>query len=149
MRSNTSLQPTDDSVGPLPRAFTAERQYRLANEMTLPEFRTALVQIRPPTAEDAKLLDLLVGRLEAWAADSATAETLLADLNRILGNVWFSTTEIHTAVFDALEAFAKQVHGIEGMTVNERLFTFGLFDAWDSGTESTRQGLRFKLGAAA
>jgi hypothetical protein len=116
--------------------------------MTLAEFRIALGQIRPPAAGDAKLLDLFVGRLDAWAADGATAEALLGDLNRILGNVWFSTPEIHTAVFDALDAFAKEVHGIAGMTVNERLFTFGLFDAWDGATASTRERLRFKLGAA-
>jgi hypothetical protein len=116
--------------------------------MTLPELRAALAEIRPLTADDARLRDLFIARLDGWIIDEVTVERLLDDLNRILGNVWFSAPEVHTAVFQALEDFAKEVRGISGMTVNERLFTFGLLDAWDRATESTRKLFRSKLGAA-
>ena len=116
--------------------------------MTLPEFRTALAGITPGTAEDAKLRDLFTARLDAWVGDNSTAERLLDDLNRILGNVWFSAPEVHTAIFQALEKFATEVRGIGGMTMNERLYTFGLFDSWDAATDTARKVLRSKLGAA-
>jgi len=116
--------------------------------MTLPVLRAALTEITPPTADDAKLRDLFIARLDGWVIDDSTAERLLDDLNGILGNVWFSAPGVHAAVFQALEDFAKEVRGIGGMTVNERLFTFGLLDAWDRATESTRKLFRSKLGAA-
>jgi hypothetical protein len=116
--------------------------------VTLPQLRSALVNVGPLADQDAKLRDLFVGRLDAWPTDDSTAEGLLADLNRILGNVWFSSSAVHTAVFQALEAFGKEVHGVSGMTVNERLFTFGLLDSWDAATDATRKLFRAKLGAA-
>jgi hypothetical protein len=116
--------------------------------MTLPTLRATLVEFRPLTADDAKQRDLFIARLDRWAVDDSTIERLLEDLNRILGNVWFSAAEVHTAVFQMLEDFATEVRGIGGMTVNERLFTFGLLDAWDRATESTRTVFRSKLGAA-
>ena len=116
--------------------------------MTLPQLRNTLVNIGPLADQDAKLRNLFLGRLDMWATDESTAEGLLDDLNRILGNVWFSSSAVHTAVFQALEDFAKEVRGIGGMTVNERLFTFGLLDEWDAASDATRKRFRAKLGAA-
>jgi hypothetical protein len=106
------------------------------------------MNIGPLADQDAKLRNLFIGRLDAWATDEVTAERLLDDLKRILGNVWFSSPAVHTAVFQALEGFAKEVHGMSGMTVNERLFTFGLLEGWDAASDATRKRFRAKLGAA-
>jgi hypothetical protein len=116
--------------------------------VTLPELRHTLAGVAPATAEDARLRDIFVGRLDAWPGDPSTTERLLDDLNRILGQVWFSTSGVHSQVFEAICAFSKTVAGIGGMTLNERLFNFGLLDAWDASSAEEQKRLRIKLGAA-
>ena len=116
--------------------------------MTVPELRATLAKLSPPTAEDVKLRDLFLARLDAWPGDSSTVQRLNDDMDRLLGNVWFSTSSIHQQVFDALEAFAGEVRRISGMPMNERLVTFGLLEIWDASSEATRALIRSKLGAA-
>jgi hypothetical protein len=114
----------------------------------IPQFRTALATVGPLTDQDAALRDIFVRRLDVWIGDLATVDKLLDDLNRILGNVWFSDPDVHEAVYQALEAVARDIRSVGGMTTNERLFAFGLLEAWDAGSEATRKRLRLKIGAA-
>jgi hypothetical protein len=116
--------------------------------MTLPELRATLARISPLVVDDAKLRDMFIARLDTWPSDTSTVERLLDDLNRILGNVWFSMSGVHQQVFEALEAFAKTVTQIRGMTLNERLFNLGFLDTWDASSDATKKIIRSKLGAA-
>jgi hypothetical protein len=116
--------------------------------MTLPEFRTALAGILPPMAGDVRLLETFIIRTDEWGGDMSTVTDLLKDLNRILGHVWFSDPAIHQRVFEAIEAFGKTVAALGGMTVNERLFSFGLLDLWDASSDELRRMLRLKVEAA-
>jgi hypothetical protein len=116
--------------------------------MTLPEFRRALTALGSMTPDDAELLDLFITSIDSWLLDATTPDRLVDHLNRLLGNVWFSSRHLHQQVFDALDAFAATVGELDGMTMNERLFTFGLFDRWDASTEDVRMSIRLKLRAS-
>ena len=116
--------------------------------MTLPEFRQALTGLGSMTPDDAKLLDLFITSIDRWVLDASTPDHLVDHLSRILGNVWFSSRDLHQQVFDALDAFAATVGELGGMTMNERLFTFGLFDRWDASTDDVRKSIRLKLRAS-
>src|SRR4051812_22629826 len=115
--------------------------------MYFADLKAALTKLPIEKPEDARLRDLFVARLQAWKTDSSTAHQLLDDLRRLLGSVWFSDTEAHQRVFDAIEAFGTNVHYLSGMTMNERLFVFGFLDQWDDSLKATRQAIRLKLEA--
>jgi hypothetical protein len=115
--------------------------------VTLLELRAALASLTPPTRDDVKLRNMFVARVDAWPTDSTTPAQLLDEMNRLLGNVWFSTTEIHQQAFEALEAFAQTVRDLGGMTVNERLYFFGLFDKWDASSEADQKAIQSKIRA--
>jgi hypothetical protein len=115
--------------------------------MTLPELRTVLASLSV-SGGDCKLRDMFVDRLAAWGTDRSTAVELLRDMNRLLGHVWFEVPDVHQRVFEVIEALAKLVGEIGGMTMNERLFNFGLFETWDRSSVADQGLIRHKLGAA-
>ena len=90
---------------------------------------------------------MFVDRLAGWDTDPSTAEELLRDMNRLLGQVWFEAPGVHDKVFELIEALAKTVGGIGGMTMNERLFNFGLLEAWDRSSAADQGDIRRKLAA--
>jgi hypothetical protein len=116
--------------------------------MTLPELRTALSRLVVPTVGDRKLREMFVDRLAAWRKDQSTAEDLLQDMNRLLGHVWFKSPDVHQKVFELIEALAKIVGEIDGMTMNERLVNFGLLEKWNRSSVVDQRLIRRKLGAA-
>jgi hypothetical protein len=115
--------------------------------MTLPLFRQALAGLGSLTPDDAQLRDLFVEAIDAWMRDASTPDRLVDRLNRLLGNVWFSSNQIHQHVFDAVAKLAETVRELDGMTMNERLFSFGLLDLWDRSTDEARNTIRVKLKA--
>jgi hypothetical protein len=66
------------------------------------------------------------------------------------GNVWFQNEQNQNEFYDVLETFKKEaIEGIGGMTMNERLYWFGLFDLWDNSDEDDKNRIRNKLHAKA
>jgi len=116
--------------------------------MTRDELRAALAGFPPGSREDAAARGVFVARIDAWPSDTSPAAQLVDDLDRILGNVWFSEPATHERVGRAIEAFAATVRQIGGMTMNERLFVLGLVDLWDTSSEQERAALRSKVSGS-
>jgi hypothetical protein len=92
----------------------------------------------------------LESTLAAWKDDDCTVEDLCFGVERILGGGDQSATGESEGVRSLWTSFCYgQIHGIGGMTMNERLFCFGLFSRFDAcEDEHARQGIYRKLLAS-
>ncbi|MBI3095658.1 MAG: hypothetical protein HYY97_12385 [Rhodocyclales bacterium] len=90
-----------------------------------------------------KLSDLLI----SWKDDKSNATELERDIERYIGNTWIASTTEHEQIYSLWSQFRDDaIHGIGGMTMNERLYCFGLFPRWDnSHTEEERKVIYAKL----
>jgi len=105
-------------------------------------------EIRAVSADPA--VQGVADQLAAWKDSSATANELAEMLERYIGNVWIGTNEDHQRVYALWAAFRKdEISGIHGMTMNERLYLFGLLDRFDSMQgDGDRQVMYRKLHAS-
>jgi hypothetical protein len=94
---------------------------------------------------DAALVDLFLSRLSRWREDDTTAETLVSELDRTLGHIWFSTNENHATVALSIARLRDTLAAIGGMTMNERLYAFDLMDRWDRTPDAERDVLYKKV----
>ena len=85
----------------------------------------------------------------AWKRDDTTAEDLTSRIERTIGYIWFSTDAVHSEVYRLWSEFRSYaIDGIGGMTMNERLYWFGLFQRYDEAkTEEARLRIYAKLHA--
>ena len=91
----------------------------------------------------------VANQLSAWKNSSATAEDLAMTMERYIGNIWIGSSQDHDRVYALWSAFRQDsIEAIRGMTMNERLYSFGLLDRFDSlQSDSDRQALYAKLHA--
>ena len=94
---------------------------------------------------DAALVDLFLQRLDRWRDDDSTVEDLVSELDRTLGHIWFSSNEAHASAGLIIARLRDTVAAIGGMTMNERLDAFDLFDRWDRSSDAERDVLYKKL----
>lgn len=111
--------------------------------------KEGFVQLRTRfSSPDAAIVELFLNRLSAWREDDSTVEDLIADLDRILGQIWFSSNENHATVALLIARLRDTVASIHGMTMNERLFDFDLIDRWDRTAAAQRESLYKKVLAS-
>lgn len=110
--------------------------------LTIDELVAAIRSVSPE--EPAQRLDDL---LLAWKRDETTADELKSHIERTIGYTWFSTDTVHREVYRLWAEFRTYaIEGIGGMTVNERLHWFGLFQRFDDAkTEEARTNIYAKL----
>jgi hypothetical protein len=89
----------------------------------------------------------LVELLEEWRTNTSTADELHQSVERYIGNSWITSGEEHKNVYALWSAFRDEcIKGRGGMTMNERLYSFDLFDAWDNAaTAEARTLVRLKV----
>ena len=97
------------------------------------------------SSPDAALVDLFLKRFDRWQEDESTVEELVSELDRTLGHIWFSSNEAHATVALIIARLRDTVAAIGGMTMNERLYAFDLFDRWDRSSDAERDVLYRKL----
>ncbi len=76
-----------------------------------------------------RLSDLLL----AWKTDPSDVRELEETVERYIGNTWIASAAEHAKIHSLWSQFRDEViHGVPGMTVNERLYYFSLFPRWDN-----------------
>ena len=96
-----------------------------------------------------KVVQSLGDLLCAWKDDVSTVEELNSRVERYIGNIWIESGEIHNKIYGLWSTFRNEVilH-IDGMTMNERLFCFGLFNRFDRAkTNQEKEQIYAKLQA--
>lgn len=85
-----------------------------------------------------------------WKQDDKDIEALAYLIGKWHGNVWFQGADSSNKFHSEFQNFkSAAIDNIGGLTLNERLYWFGLFEAWESGNEITHKRLRGKLRANA
>ncbi|MCT8986147.1 hypothetical protein [Shewanella phaeophyticola] len=96
--------------------------------------------------------DEIVARLEShlinWKSDNTNAVELADSIERFFGNFWITSEETHRRLYKLWFSFkAEAISCIGGMTMNERLYWFGLFERYESASEAEQQVIYAKLCA--
>ena len=114
------------------------------HEMTLDELAKEIKEV-----SDERLLQDLARYIEEWKSDDRNVEALEKMVERFFGNVWIPGEEDHLRAYRTWTSFRDDaIRGIGGMTMNERLYAFGLFDRYDScETETARRVIYGKVHA--
>lgn len=82
---------------------------------------------------DEEVVQRLADLLVAWKADQCTAEVLRESVERYIGNSWIEKDADHSEIYQMWSSFRDQaISGISGMTMNERLYWFGLVGRYDA-----------------
>ena len=112
--------------------------------MNLDELARQIGEVSPEP-----VVQQLVALLLAWKSDRRTAEELRDMVERYIGNSWIQRDEDHARVFALWSAFRDgAISGIQGMTMNERLYYFSLFERFDaSQNEEEKLAIYAKLHA--
>lgn len=113
---------------------------------SIADIRQELVILRARVSgPDAALVDLFLAALSRWHDDDTTADRLVADMDRTLGHIWFSSNENHATVALTIARLRDTLLAVPGMTMNERLDLFGLTDRWDQASDVQREILYRKV----
>ena len=96
----------------------------------------------------------LRGQLFQWVKEWKDAKADVEDLSKMLlkwhGNVWFQNKGESTEFLNQLNDFnVNAIDGLSELTLNERLYWFGLFEYWDCSDENDQNIIRRKLHANA
>lgn len=88
----------------------------------------------------------LIAVLSSWQEDDSSVLDLESRVERYIGNVWFEREGVHEQVYRSWSAFRREaIAGIGGMTMNERLYYFGLFPRYEAANSEGRAKLYEKL----
>ena len=110
--------------------------------MTIDELISAIASSSPDP-----VVQRLSSILSEWKEDDTTVQDLRTDIERYIGNSWIEQATVHAAIYDRwLEFVTLEICAIGGMTMNERLFVFGLTSQFDAAsTDQERNRLYAKL----
>ena len=110
--------------------------------MTLDELASTVANTSPDP-----VVQRLVFLLALWKDDDTSVQALRTDIERYIGNSWIERAEVHKTVYAFWSEFVStEINSIGGMTMNERLFTFGLMSQFDSAsTDQQRERIYVKL----
>lgn len=97
-------------------------------------------------SNEKKLQDL-VHWIVAWKLGDEDIRELEAMVEKCFGNMWLQSQADHSNAYKLWSEFKRDaIGGIGGMTMNERLFFFGLFERFDqSDTEEQKHAVYSKL----
>lgn len=103
--------------------------------MNLDELSEAIGQI-----SSEEVVQQLSRLLVDWKNDDKTVEDLKKAVERYLGNTWIESREDYENIYRMWSTFRDQtISGIGGMTMNERLYHFGLFERFDGCKDQEAQ----------
>ena len=87
--------------------------------------------------------------LREWKTDDRNAIEFRESVERYLGNIWIEKEGAFKKIYKMWSEFSDvAIDGIGGMTMNERLYWFGLMDLYDNAkNNSEREKFYAKLMA--
>ncbi|GLS84541.1 hypothetical protein [Paraferrimonas haliotis] len=90
----------------------------------------------------------LASHLKNWKSDNTNVIELADSIEKFFGNSWISNEETHSHLYRLWASFkTAAISGIGGMTVNERLYWFCLFERYENASEVEQQVIYAKLCA--
>jgi len=110
--------------------------------MTLDELASTVANTSPDP-----VVQHLASLLSLWKDDDTSVQALRNDIERYIGNSWIERAEIHKTIYALWSEFVStEINIIGSLTINERLFAFGLMSQFDSAsTEQQRERIYAKL----
>ena len=94
----------------------------------------------PEYAEDRSVYDSYMAYaaiILAKAVQEAPLQEDIDSMERVFGRTWLKSEESYREIYQAWDKFKKLLtQSIQGMTVNERLFTLGLLEEYDNAAMS-------------
>ncbi|MFQ5936467.1 MAG: hypothetical protein ACE5LB_08675 [Acidiferrobacterales bacterium] len=115
--------------------------------MTLSDLQVGFRELQRNMNEtDRKLVDQFLSQVTNWVTFADTPNELVTSLDRLLGHSWFSSNDDHAKVHELIQGLQAEVEALPGMTMNERLFTFGLMERWDASSGEQKTMIRRELG---
>lgn len=95
---------------------------------------------------EIELKNQLTSFVYDWKMNNSSIEDLVYLIEKWNGNVWFKSENKQNDFYKNWIKFKTQIiDSISGMTVNERLYCFGLFDIWDKSNSESKRIIRIKL----
>ena len=99
---------------------------------------------------EVELREKLYHWVGEWKQDDKDVEALAYLIGKWNGSVWFQDTDASNKSHSSFQNFkSTAIENIGGLTLNERLYWFGLFGVWENANATTQQRLRSKLHANA
>jgi len=87
-----------------------------------------------------EVLQKLANHISEWKTDEKNAIDLRESVERFLGNTWFEKQAEFDKVYEMWTEFkSSAIDGIGGMTMNERLYCFGLLELFDKELNNKEQ----------
>lgn len=113
--------------------------------MTIDETASAISRTSPDVVVQG-----LARLLDEWKRNTDSVDELRTQVERYIGNSWIADDSTHAAVFGLWSAFCKTaIDCIGGMSMNERLFHFGLVEKFDEASSpQAREEIYAKLLAS-
>jgi len=103
------------------------------------------VQKYDSDSDVAKLLRVL----KDWQLNNDNVVQLQSTIERFFGHSWIESEETHNHLYKLWSSFNTSVTGnIGGMTMNERLFWFGLFERFDGCQSEPKKQLIYSKSSA-
>jgi hypothetical protein len=97
---------------------------------------------------ELKLKKSFNNTISDWKSNTESVSNLERLIGKWHGNVWFENTEVSNQFYENFCAFTDEnIKNIDGMTMNERLFQFSLFELWDLNDMEIQKNIRKKLNA--
>lgn len=107
-----------------------------------------LVQCIPDS--DLEIKEALAAGIRHWKNSDQPIEKLVSMVNKWHGNVWPKEKETIINFNNCWSKFKiDAIENIGGLTMNERLYWFGLIGRWDNSSDSEKLEIRDKLKANA
>ena len=95
-------------------------------------------KIRKVSSE--KNVQKLVDLIQNWKTDEKNAFELSETVERYIGNAWIDKKADFDKVYGMWSDFKNSaINGIGGMTMNERLYLFGLFEQFDKSYKNSEK----------
>ncbi|WP_417289895.1 hypothetical protein [Corallibacter sp.] len=87
-----------------------------------------------------EVVQKLADNIHEWKTDERNAVELKNNVERFLGNTWIEKRTDFDKVYEMWTEFRKSaIDGIGGMTMNERLYWFGLLELFDKTNNDAEQ----------